>query len=140
VITTKKDWSAYNTALVFQEILEEKKMSNLAEWIEKSALDEARKWEAERLSKTKARKFYSEVKRIQRKLETIGDTKFQELLPEIKLIIPKAVYDSNRSGNRLPNSVKDFIQTNVTAIKNAKDFNEFAMKFEAVIGFARLNN
>ncbi len=114
-------------------------MSNLAEWIQNEAKKEAEKWEADRLSKTKARKFYSEVKRIQRKLETMGAAKFFELLPEIKLIIPKAVYDSNRSGNRLPNSVKEFIQTNISKIQSEKDFNEFAMKFEAVIGYARLS-
>jgi len=115
-------------------------MSNLAEWIEKDATTEARKWENDKLTKTKARKFYSEVKRIQRKLETMGNSKFQELLPEIKLIIPKAVYDSNRSGNKLPICVKDFIQNGIKEIKTADDFRNFAMKFEAVIGFANLRN
>lgn len=127
--------------LVFQEITEEK-MSNLAEltkWIEEKASGEAKKWETQALTKTKARKFYAEVKRIQRKLETMGDTKFQELLPEIKLLIPKAVYDSNRDGNKKP-AIRDFIQDSVSPIKNADDFRNFAMKFEAVIGFANLKN
>ncbi len=113
-------------------------MSNLANWIQNEAKKEAEIWKNKGISKTKARKFYAEVKRIERKLKTMGDDKFEQLLPEIKLIIPKAVYDAHR--DRKNKSLSNFIKKFVEKIENPKDFREFAIKFEAVIGFADLTN
>ncbi len=115
----------------------------LANKLSEDAKKIAQLWEGERgASKNKIRKFFSEFRRIERVYKNGGSTdeSFYRILPQLKLIISKVYYDSQRSGNSLPMSIKSFFEKEIKSISVKEDFEEFMLYFEAILGFANLKN
>ncbi len=110
------------------------------------AEQEAKKWASQRnrkgepeLSHSQVRKFYNEIKAIERYIEMRGENAFLEKLPEIKMIKAKAAYaygrKLQRKGGSITKEFKNFLDANIDQIKTLKDFKVFCKFFEAVLGF-----
>jgi len=115
------------------------------ELFNEEAEKEAKKWAARRykgkpeLSNTQVRKFYNEIKAIERYIEMREPNTFVEKLPEIKMIKAKAAYAYGRKlqkkGGSITKEFKEFLDTNIDSIKTQRDFQIFCKLFEAVLGF-----
>jgi len=115
------------------------------EKIKREIKKEKPKWAARRykgkpeLSNTQVRKFYNEIKAIERYIEMREPNTFVEKLPEIKMIKAKAAYAYGRKlqkkGGSITKEFKEFLDTNIDSIKTQRDFQIFCKLFEAVLGF-----
>lgn len=111
---------------------------SMAENIVKESVDKKGK---PSLTKSQIRRFYSDVKNIERVLSNISaDTVLpQNAYNRLKLLKAKAVYNSNRKGTSLPKAFSDFIGNYVDSF-NAKDkkekFIQFCSLFEAFVGYS----
>ncbi|MGC8502919.1 type III-A CRISPR-associated protein Csm2 [Desulfurella sp.] len=83
------------------------------------------------------RKFYDEVLRLRLKLDSANDKekKFVEILPYIKMLIPKVIYSKSR--NNTNESFESFIKMNIENITKVKEFEVFCDLFEAVIAYTK---
>jgi CRISPR type III-A-associated protein Csm2 len=94
------------------------------------------------LSTHQLRRFYSEVKNIERLSKSGGSDKWVDsLYPRIKLIVAKAVYNTKRQTNKIPPKFKEFLEVGIKPITNdpvtgLKSFEKFCLMFEAVVGYA----
>ena len=113
---------------------------------DKMAEEEAKKWASARdrrgkpeLSNTQVRKFYNEIKAIERYIELKGEENFEQKLPEIKMIKAKAAYAYGRKlqkkGGSITREFKDFLDKHIGQINTYQDFKIFCKFFEAVVGF-----
>lgn len=86
------------------------------------------------------RKFYNEVKNLQMRLNTAvsqekdREEEFLKLRPLLKMLKFKVTYAQNRLKD-MPYEFVDFIHNNIDSINDAKDFDAFALYFEALIGY-----
>lgn len=114
----------------------EKKKLN-TKWVDEEALKVAQEVGNEKLKSAQLRRFYSEVKTLERVWTTRGQTAeaFLELLPQIKILKAKVVYAKERG------VAGDYFQRwmaeHVNAIKDVEDFKAFLLHFEAVVGFSK---
>lgn len=90
------------------------------------------------------RRFYNEVKNIERGLMAGSDrgASWDKAYPRIKLLKAKAYYNASRKQNRLPGQFKEFIGTCIDRIPCSADeglatFTQFSQLFEAVVGYSR---
>ncbi|MGC9168814.1 MAG: type III-A CRISPR-associated protein Csm2 [Desulfurella sp.] len=85
------------------------------------------------------RKFYDEVLRLRLKLDSANDKekKFVEILPYLKMLIPKVVYFKNRKNVNVDESFESFIKMNIENITKVKEFEVFCDLFEAVIAYTK---
>ncbi|WP_291490191.1 type III-A CRISPR-associated protein Csm2 [Desulfurella sp.] len=83
------------------------------------------------------RKFYDEVLRLKLKLDSASDkeTKFVEILPYLKMLIPKVIYSKNR--NNANESFESFIKMNIENITKVREFEVFCDLFEAIIAYTK---
>lgn len=83
------------------------------------------------------RKFYDEVLRLKLKLNSADNEsqKFNEILPYIKMLIPKAIY--SKSKKTANNSFESFIKMNIAGISELKQFYVFCDLFEAVVAYCK---
>ena len=113
-------------------------------WVDSEALSVARKLVAKdyngRLDKnniksSQLRKFYADVKGLERTWESQGctDTAFLGILPQIKILKAKAAYARGRGV--VPPTFVTWINSHVDNIANSEDFRAFLLHFEAVVGF-----
>ena len=113
-------------------------------WVDSEALSVARKLVAKddngRLDKnniksSQLRKFYADVKGLERTWESQGctDTAFLGILPQIKILKAKAAYARGR--RVVPPTFVTWINSHVDNIANSEDFRAFLLHFEAVVGF-----
>jgi len=89
------------------------------------------------LTSAQLRRFYTEVKSIDKRLETAGDKekKFKELFPLIKMLKSKVAYASNPRKRRVPDQFRKFIDDSIDKVIDKKDFDAFVLQFEAVVGY-----
>ncbi|SDC51174.1 Protein of unknown function [Desulfurella multipotens] len=85
------------------------------------------------------RKFYDEVLRLRLKLDSANDKekKFVEILPYLKMLIPKVVYFKNRKNVNVDESFESFIKMNIENITKVKEFEVFCDLFEAVLAYTK---
>lgn len=89
--------------------------------------------EREGLTSAQLRKFYNEIKSLEKRLVT-GN--FRALLPLIKMVKSKAAYASNpKKAGRITDEFRKFINDCIDNISDEKDFKAFALHFESVVGF-----
>ncbi|MGB9745224.1 MAG: type III-A CRISPR-associated protein Csm2, partial [Desulfurella sp.] len=83
------------------------------------------------------RKFYDEVLRLRLKLDSANDKekKFAEILPYLRMLIPKVIYSKSR--NNVDESFESFIKMNIENITKVKEFEVFCDLFEAVIAYTK---
>jgi CRISPR-associated protein Csm2 len=90
------------------------------------------------LKTTQMRRFYDELKAIQRKIllgrdQAEREANFQRDKALVTMFKAKAVYAQNREVS--PPEFTQFIFDHVASIKDLKDFNAFLKVFEAVVAF-----
>ncbi|MGC9102621.1 MAG: type III-A CRISPR-associated protein Csm2, partial [Desulfurella sp.] len=83
------------------------------------------------------RKFYDEVLRLRLKLDSANDKekKFAEILPYLRMLIPKVIYSKSR--NNVNKSFESFIKMNIENITKVREFEVFCDLFEAVIAYTK---
>ena len=84
------------------------------------------------LTSAQLRRFYGEVKQLQKKVEAKG---FEKVKPLIKMVKSKASYAANPSNQKIPDQFKKFLIENIDKIHTKADFEVFMLYFEAVVGF-----
>jgi CRISPR-associated protein Csm2 len=102
--------------------------SKAAEWAQAFA----------RLKTSQMRRFYDDLKAIERKIMTGKDTQSQEAnfkrdWPMVVMFKAKAAYAEKRGVS--PREFTQFIFDHVASIKDLKDFRSFLKVFEAVVAF-----
>lgn len=84
------------------------------------------------LSSAQLRRFFNEFRQLQKKAEI---KEFEQVKPLIKMVKSKAAYAANRSQNKIPDTFKEFLVSNVDAVNTKEEFDAFMLHFEAVVGF-----
>lgn len=84
------------------------------------------------LSSAQLRRFFSEFRQLEKKVNAMG---FNKVKPLIKMVKSKASYAANPNNRKIPDSFKDFLINNIDEINTEKDFQAFMLHFEAVVGF-----
>lgn len=113
-------------------------------WVDSEALSVARKLvtkdyngkvDKDSIKSSQLRKFYADVKSLERTWEYQGrtDTAFLGILPQIKILKAKAAYAAGRSV--VPRAFVTWINSHVDNISSPDDFRAFLLHFEAVVGF-----
>ncbi len=106
-------------------------------WVDSEAENVAKCLGFEKLKPAQLRKFYSEVKTLERIWITRGQTDdaFAELLPQIKILKAKAVYAKER--NVAGDYFQRWLTEHINAINTPEHFAAFLLHFEAVVGFSK---
>lgn len=86
---------------------------------------------------TQLRRFYQEVQNLRGRLarETDREEGWKKLRADFKMLKVRAVYARKRPSQPIPEALKEFLERQVDAVKNAKDFEAFYQHFQAVVGF-----
>jgi len=84
----------------------------------------------QKLNKHQLRAFFNEVKRM----ETMHRDKYDEELRN-RLLTLKAQAHLRQERRTIPKAFRDFIDANVTKVKDAKSFEAFVQHFEAVLAY-----
>ncbi|PMP65198.1 type III-A CRISPR-associated protein Csm2, partial [Desulfurella multipotens] len=89
------------------------------------------------ITESQIRKFYDEVLRLRLKLDSANDKekKFAEILPYLRMLIPKVIYSKSR--NNVNKSFESFIKMNIENITKVREFEVFCDLFEAVIAYTK---
>ena len=89
------------------------------------------------ISRNQLRNFYGEVKSLERRLEVQGEKDWKNILPLIKMLKAKVKYASAKASSvqNVPESFAQFIEKSVNKINTTKEFKEFCLIFEAVVGY-----
>lgn len=90
-----------------------------------------------KISGSQLRKFYDEVKSLEKKIGKIG---WNSVFPLMKMLKSKILYATaptkiNKKEKEVYNNFKNFIIENIDSIKDEKDFKAFCLYFEAVVGY-----
>jgi CRISPR-associated protein Csm2 len=112
---------------LLDEIAKEKAES----FVKKDPRDPSR-LQKESLSSAQLRRFFGELRQLEKRVNAIG---FEKVQPLIKMVKSKASYAANPSNPKIPNSFKTFLIENIDNITEKKDFEAFMLHFEAVVGF-----
>ena len=113
-------------------------------WVDSKALAVARtlvmrnsygKTDKDSIKSSQLRKFYADVKSLERTWEYQGcsDAAFLGILPQIKILKAKAAYAQGRGV--VPPAFTQWMNSHVDAVSTAADFKAFLLHFEAVVGF-----
>ena len=88
-----------------------------------------------KLNETQIRKFFNEVKFFEKRLKdnNNSDECFEKIFPLIKMLKAKVAYAFGR--RVVPKEFVDFLNKNINEIKSKKDFQAFALHFEAIVGY-----
>ena len=116
-----------------KNVIKKELLSNEAEKIAESFYKPDRRGILrEGITTSQLRKFYNEIKTLEKQLNS---KKFNTLLPLIKMVKSKAAYASSSRSKRITPEFRSFIVTCIDNINDEKDFKAFALHFEAVVGF-----
>ena len=102
----------------------------------------AKKGDKRNINAAQLRRFYSEVKTLERVWKTRclpkdadENLELAKLLPQLKILKAKVAYARGREV--VPTFFQDWITAHVNAVNTPKDFQAFLLHFEAVVGFAK---
>jgi len=116
-------------------------------WVDDGAEKAAETFRA--LPPTQIRRFFSEVKGLQRQLDLLasqdkGDRRLSresawaQIHPQFAMLKSKVVYAQGRIGSKyMPDAFVRFVINHVAWVKGVEDFDAFLSHFEAVVGFHR---
>lgn len=90
----------------------------------------AEKFVVEKLNSSQLRRFFEEVRYLEKIVATRG---FEAAMPLIRMLAAKAHYARGRG--RIGNEFKDYLSNNARAIEDEADFKAFVKAFEAVVGY-----
>ncbi len=74
------------------------------------------------LTSAQMRRFFSEMRQLEKKVKSVG---FDKVKPLIKMVKSKITYASNPSSPKIPASFKSFMINNIDNIHEEKDFKAF---------------
>jgi len=116
-------------------------------WVDDGAEKEAEAFRA--LPPTQLRRFFSEVKGLQRQLDLLAsqergerrlprEAAWAQIHPQFAMLKSKVVYAQGRIGAKnMPDAFVRFVINHVAWVKDVGDFDAFLAHFEAVVGFHR---
>lgn len=110
--------------------------------VEKVAEDWAVKFvrDKNKITSAQLRKFYNEFKNLERKYQTKTsngidkEVAFTSILPQIKIMKAKVSYAKSRKV--VPEVFEIWMNQSVESINSAKEFEDFLLHFEAIVGYA----
>lgn len=114
------------------ELLDEGAKTLAESFVKRNPRNPKRLIDKESLSSAQLRRFFSEFRQLEKKVDVMG---FDRVKPLVKMVKSKANYAANRPANSIPKSFKEFLVSNVDQINTQKDFKAFMLHFEAVVGF-----
>lgn len=114
------------------ELLDEGAKTLAESFVKRNPRNPRRLLHRESLSSAQLRRFFSEFRQLEKKVNVMG---FDKVKPFVKMVKSKASYAANPSNPKIPQSFKDFLVKNVDAINGEEDFKAFMLHFEAVVGF-----
>lgn len=109
-------------------------------WMDQKAQEAARSFfdsdEQPKLAASQLRKFYNDVKAMERQWRNSGgdEAAFTLVLPLLKLLKAKSHYALKRKV--IPASFRNWLCEHVDSVNSARDFRAFLLHFEAVVGFS----
>ncbi len=91
----------------------------------------------DKVKTTQLRKYFHEIKEIYHQIcdNENPEEMFKKQLYRIKLLRSKVAYDAGRDTNKIPPSLKNFIENASTKCNQWSEFEKFVLHFEAVLGF-----
>ena len=114
-----------------QEIIREELLDQTAKSIAQSfSQKEFRPIKREALSQTQLRRFFNDLRNLEKKVQ---QSSFEKVKPLIKMVKSKVAY----SREKIPSSFENFMNESISAIQSEKDFRAFMLHFEAVVGFSK---
>lgn len=87
----------------------------------------------EQIGSAQLRRFFGEVKNLSLRMQQ-GRT-WAELEPFVRMVKSKAMYAKGRSNGTIPDEFRAFLTDNIDKVKDQRDFEAFALYFEAVVGY-----
>ena len=102
------------------------------ELVDKAALDVAKQFEKNGLNKNQLRKYYSEIKNIE-KMFILKGSKWEPVEPFVKMVKSKVYYGKGRKMR--VDKLAEFLEIYINKIEDAKDFRAFCKLFESVVGY-----
>lgn len=108
------------------------------ELLDGRALAEAKKWVDKKFTSTQLRKYFNEVKHLERQLiilKTQDNDSWNNVFPMVKMLKSRISYDKNRKNSNISDGFKKFIDDSVNSISRKEDFLVFLKYFEASVGF-----
>jgi len=112
------------------ELLDEMAAKTAESFVERDA--RTKRLTRRSLSSAQIRRFFSELRQLEKKVKVMG---FDKVKPLIKMVKSKASYAANPANPKIPSSFKNFLINNIDEIQTEKDFEAFMLHFEAVVGF-----
>lgn len=114
-----------------QEIIREELLDQTAKSLAQSfSQRESRPIRREALSQTQLRRFFNDLRNLEKKVQ---QSSFEKVKPLIKMVKSKVAY----SREKIPSSFENFMNESISAIQSEKDFRAFMLHFEAVVGFSK---
>lgn len=114
-----------------QEIIREELLDQTAKSLAQSfSQKEFRPIRREALSQTQLRRFFNDLRNLEKKVQ---QSSFEKVKPLIKMVKSKVAY----SREKIPSSFENFMNESISAIQSEKDFRAFMLHFEAVVGFSK---
>lgn len=87
----------------------------------------------EEIGSAQLRRFFGEVKNLSLRMQQ--GRAWAELEPFIRMVKSKAMYAKGRSNSPIPDEFRAFLTDNIDKVKDQRDFEAFALYFEAVVGY-----
>lgn len=96
--------------------------------------------ETKSLTSAQLRRFYGDLKNLERKFEfrkqTMGEEEaFAALLPLVKMVKSKVAYASSKDKRKVPEAFAKWLKDHIDKIETYQEFEAFMLHFEAVVGF-----
>lgn len=114
------------------ELLDEMAAKTAESFVERDRRNPNKIIDKKSLSSAQLRRFFSELRQLEKKVKVMG---FDKVRPLIKMVKSKASYAANPASPKIPASFKSFLINNIDEIQTEKDFKAFMLHFEAVVGF-----
>ena len=121
-----------NSGNILSDLLDKKAKEKAESFVKRNPRDPERLNQRESLSSAQLRRFFGELRQLEKKVKAMG---FEKVKPLIKMVKSKASYASNPSNPKIPKTFKEFLINNIDEINTEKDFEAFMLHFEAVVGF-----
>ena len=121
-----------NSGNILSDLLDKEAKEKAESFVKRNPRDPKRLNQRESLSSAQLRRFFGELRQLEKKVKAIG---FEKVKPLIKMVKSKASYAANPSNPKIPRTFKEFLINNIDEINSEKDFEAFMLHFEAVVGF-----
>lgn len=88
----------------------------------------------QKINSAQIRRFFGEIKNLSLRLQQ--GRPWTQIEPLFRMLRSKAAYAASRKNVNFPKEFEKFISDKVNQVEDQKDFEAFALYFEAVLGFS----